>query len=164
MAAAAPRPELTVQRVGWRVLAATIIVAGTIAVIGLRWWDSRGNTLPPVSPAVVVLLAVVAAGVALLGLRVRRGVRARTITDPIGAARILVLGQAAALTGAVHVGYFLAVLLLSLPRAEAPDPREQAFAAGVAIVVAGVLIAAGLFTQWCCKVPPEDEDDGPAPG
>lgn len=148
------------QRLRWQTLAACFVVAGTISAIGLRWWTSRGNPPLPTLPSHIVLLVAVAAVVLYLGLRIRRYLRDGVEFDPIGATRTLALAQAAAVTGALHVGFFAAQLALTLTRLHAPDPRNQAWTAAAAILAAGVLIAASLIAQWCCRVPPEDEDDG----
>lgn len=147
------------QRLRWQSLAACFVIAGTISVIGLRWWTSRGHNPIPVPSSHAVLLVLLAVGVLCLGLRIRRFLRAGTAFDPIGAARTLALGQAAAITGAAHVGYFAAQLALALPRLAAPEPRTQAWLAAAAILASGSMIVAGLITEWCCKVPPEDEDE-----
>lgn len=147
------------QRLRWQSLAACFVIAGTISVIALRWWTSRGNNPIPVPLSHAVLLLVLAGGVLFLGLRIRRFIRDGVEFDAIGAARTLALGQAAAITAAAHVGYFTAQLALALPRIAAPEPRMQAWLAAAAILASGILIAAGLITEWCCKVPPEDEDE-----
>lgn len=150
------------QRLRWQTLAACFVVAGTLSAIGLRWWTSRGNTPVPTLPSHIVWLVVLAVVVALLGLRIRRYLRHGQELDPIGATRTLALAQAGAVTGALHVGFFAAQFALALTRLHAPDPRQQAWTAVAALLASGVLIAAGLIAEWCCRVPPEDEDDGDA--
>ncbi|WP_168211645.1 DUF3180 domain-containing protein [Ruania zhangjianzhongii] len=141
------------------------IVAGTISVVALRWWTTRGHlpvNVPIVLAGVLLALAVL---VLIFGLRVRAAVRNHTLDDPVGASRVLVLGQSAAVTAAVHVGYLLAQLGLALPRWEAPEPRAQVLRVVVCLVAALGLAAAGMLTQHFCRVPPEDDDDeqGPRP-
>jgi|SRR5690625_1291417 len=144
-----------------RTLAAVAIVAGTFSAVGLRWWTSRGH-LPITVPLMLALvLLALAALVLVLGLRVRRALRAQDVDDPIGASRILVLAQAGALTAAIHLGYFLAQIGLTLPYLSAPAPREQLLRALAGVLGALALAAAGLLTQHWCRVPPDDdEDDG----
>ena len=146
-------------RLRWSTLGAVTIVAGTIAVVALRWWTTRGHlpvTVPLVLAGVLLALAVL---VLVFGLRVRSAVRKHTLDDPVGASRVLVLGQAAAITAAIHVGYLLAQLGLALPRWDAPEPRAQAIRVLTCLVAAAALVAAGMLTQHFCRVPPEDEDD-----
>ncbi len=152
-------------RLRWSTLGAVTIVAGTISVVALRWWTTRGHlpvNVPIVLAGVLLALAVL---VLIFGLRVRAAVRNHTLDDPVGASRVLVLGQSAAVTAAVHVGYLLAQLGLALPRWEAPEPRAQVLRVVVCLVAALGLAAAGMLTQHFCRVPPEDDDDeqGPRP-
>lgn len=143
----------------WRALAAVVIVAGTVSAVGLRWWTSRGHlpvTVPLMLALVLLTLAVL---VLVLGLRVRSAVRAHALDDPIGASRILVLGQAGAVTAAIHVGYFLAQIALALPHVSAPEPHDQVLRCVAGILGAVALGAAGLLTQHWCRIPPEDDDD-----
>lgn len=154
------------DRLRWQTLLTVAVVVAAGSAMVLRWWTSRGNNPVPVPLVQVLLLAVLAVVVVLLGLRIRRYVRQGEPVEPADAVRTLVLGQAAAITGAAHVGYFAAQLVLRLPRLQAPEPRTQAWFAGSAIVAALLLVAAGLIAQWCCRVPPADEDPGdpPRPG
>lgn len=151
------------SRLRWSTVGAVTIVAGTVSVVALRWWVTRGHvpvTVPIVLTGVLIALSVL---VMIFGLRVRAAVRAHTLDDPVGASRVLVLGQAAAVTAAIHVGYLLAQLGLAIPHWNAPEPRAQAARALAALVAALALGAAGMLTQHFCRVPPEDEDDDPPP-
>ena len=147
------------SRLRWSTLGAVTIVAGTISVVALRWWTTSGHLpvhVPLLLAAVLLALAVL---VLVFGLRVRAAVRRHTLDDPVGAARVLVLGQAAAITAAIHLGYLFAQLGLALPRWDAPEPRAQAIRVLICLVTAGALGAAGMLTQHFCRVPPEDDDD-----
>ncbi|UFU03508.1 DUF3180 domain-containing protein [Ruania suaedae] len=152
-----------IARLRWPTLGAVVVVAGTISVVGLRWWTTRGNLAPDVPLLLTGVLFALAALVLVLGLRVRRAVVRARLDDPVGAARILALGQAAAITAAIHVGYLLAQLALAVPRLSAPEPRELALRSALALVGALALGAAGMITQWCCRTP-DDEDEDPTPG
>lgn len=151
------------QRLRWQTLFAVFVVTGAVSTVGLRAWISRGNSPVPIPWIQILLVVVLSVGVALLGLRIRRFVRRGELLNPVDAVRTLVLGQAAAVTGAIHLGYFVAQLLLALPRLEAPDPRTQAWLAGGAIVASALMVAAGLFAEWCCRVPPEEDSQDPPP-
>lgn len=146
------------QRLRWQTLVTVFVVAGAVSTMGLWAWTSRGNNPIPIPWLQILLLVVLSGGVLAMGLRIRRYVRKAEPVNPVDAVRTLVLGQAAAITGAVHLGYFSAQLVLALPRLQAPDPRAQAWAAGAAIVASSVMIAAGWVAEWCCRVPPSDAD------
>lgn len=146
------------QRLRWQTLVTVFVVSVALSVMVLRWWTSRGNNPVPVVLLQVLLVLVLAGVVLLLGLRIRRHVRAGEPLEPTDAVRTLVLGQAAAITGAAHLGYFAAQLGLALPRLQAPEPRAQAWLAGSAMLASALMIAAGLIAEWCCRVPPSDDD------
>jgi len=116
------------------------------------------------SPMLAVLLAAIAVVVALLGLRVRRWVGRGERVDPLGATRTLVLGQAAAVAGAALAGYLTASLALALTRLPAPEPRSVAVASALGLLAAASMAVAGMVTQWCCRVPPDDDGDPPQRG
>jgi hypothetical protein len=151
-------------RVRWVNLGAVFLVVGTVSAVALRWWQSRGGDLPTISPLLAVLLLAVAGLVLVLGLRVRRWVTRAEPIDPLGATRTLVLGQTAALAGAVLAGYLTASLVLALTLAFAPEPRSVATASALGLIAAVVMAVSGMIAQWCCRVPPEDDDDEPRPG
>lgn len=144
--------------IGWRLLAGLYLVVGGLATVVLRWFNMRGTDPFPVPISVIILLAAIAAVVAYLGLRVRRWVRSGEKFDVIGATRTLALAQASALVGAMQAGYFTALVLTVIEAWPAPEAQSVVFSALAALAAAGALIAAGLLTQWCCRVPPEDDD------
>lgn len=148
----------------WPVLGAAYLLVGTLSAVALRWWQSRGGTLPPISLLLAGLLLLVAVVVLVLGLRVRRWIRRGDPIDSLGATRTLVLGQTAALAGAVVGGYLTASLALALGELSAPEPRAVAIASGCSLLAAAAMAVAGMIAQWCCQVPPEDDGDGPVPG
>src|SRR5699024_1602126 len=121
------------------------------------WWTTRGHMPVNVPILLAGVLLALAAVVLFFGFRVRSAVRNHTLDDPVGASRVLVLGQAAAVTAAAHLGYLLAQLGLALPRWEAPEPRAQAIRVLACLVAAVAFGAAGMLTQHFCRVPPEDE-------
>lgn len=158
---AEPDPTL---RLRWATLGAAFLVVATVSAVALRWWQSRGGDLPVLPLVLAVLLVLVAAVTLVLGLRVRRWVRRGEQVDGVGATRTLVLGQTAALAGAVLAGYLTASLGLALTRLEAPEPRSVALASGLSLLAALAMVAAGMITQWCCQVPPSDDDEEPLAG
>lgn len=142
------------------------LIAGisAAALTLVLWLLQQRGTFPVRLPVgVVAVLLIAATIVLLLGLRIRRWLHRGDHIDPLGATRTLVLGQAAAIAGAIQAGYFVAQILLSLPRLHAPEPKAVLATAVVALIAAAVLVAAGLITQWCCRLPPEGEEDSQRP-
>jgi len=100
------------------------------------------------------VLAFMAVGVFFAGLPVRRFLRgqSRKSLNPMRAMRTLVLGQAAALTGALVCGWYLAQVLVLLPDIDVQSRRTLAIRLA-ALSAGGVLLAvAGLLTQRMCRV------------
>lgn len=153
-----PDPALQLR---WSTLGAVFLVVGTLSAVVLRWWESRGGALPPIPLLLAVLLVLVAVIVLVLGLRVRRWVSRGEAIDALGATRTLVMGQTAALAGAALAGYLAASLVLAVLRLPAPEPREVAIGSGVTLLAALAMAGAGMLTQWCCRVPSDDDGDGP---
>jgi hypothetical protein len=135
----------------------------------LRWW----------LPAPLALLAVAEAGAArtlssrLRDLRTARAVgrgraaegaprpeRVRPV-EPMLVARMAVLAQASAYVGAVLLGVWLGVLAHvgpSVGRLQAAG--NDTITAILGVVSAAALLAAALWLESACKVPPDDEGDG----
>jgi hypothetical protein len=79
--------------------------------------------------------------------------------EPMLVARLAVLAQASAYVGAVFVGTWIGVLLHVAPavhRLQAAGP--DTVTASLGVLASGALIAAALWLESVCRVPPEDTD------
>lgn len=131
-----------------------------VAYPALRLWDGRGHELPAASWGGVIVLAFMAFGVFFAGLPIRRFLRgqAKKPLNPLRAMRTVVLAQAAALTGALVAGWYLAQLLVLVPNLDVDSVRVVALRLG-ALATGGVVMSiAGLLTQAMCRV--DRPDDG----
>lgn len=137
------------------------LTLAALAYPGLRVWTGRGHELPPTSWASVVVLVFMAFGVFFAGLPVRRFLRgqAKKPLNPLRAMRTLVLAQAAALTGALVAGWYLAQVLVLLPDLDVASVRGLALRLA-ALAAGGILMTvAGLLTQAMCRVNKSDDGD-----
>jgi len=129
-------------------------LGAAVSWIVLRLWTTTGHTLAMASWPGLLLLGVMALGVYLAGLPVRRSLRGTAATPlrPLHAARVLVLAQAAALSGAAVVGWYAAQLLLVLPDVDVESQRGRLLPLG-ALCAGGVLLAcSGLLVQRMCRL------------
>ena len=139
------------------------ISTAVLGWLGLRLWVDRGGLLPSVPWT--ALAAIVALSIAVLaaGQPVRRwrdGDR-RTRLDPLVAARTVVLAKAAAYTGAVVAGWYLAQALAVLPDLVGSRRVRLLLAALCTLAAIGVSTA-GLLVQHWCRLPPDDGEDSSA--
>ena len=109
---------------------------------------------------------LVAAGAVWLGVQVARYRRIRTREKaphmgPILAARALAYAQGSILTGSLLTGVCAAIFGFHLT--VAPGLSALFWQVVVNLVCSVALLAAGLWAQHCCRIPPgEDEDDSPS--
>ena len=111
---------------------------------------------------------LVAAGAVWLGVQVARYRRIRTREKaprmgPILAARALAYAQGSILTGSLLTGVCAAIFGFHLTVAPARGLSALFWQVVVNLVCSVALLAAGLWAQHCCRIPPgEDEDDSPS--
>lgn len=141
------------------------LLTGVAAVVWgvLRVVESRGGTSPQLTwtaPVAIVLLTVCVL-VATVALRRRlRGDLDRPPPNPLGVARMAVLGKASAHVGPIVGGFYLGYLVLLLPDLDISGRRDRAFISAVALLAAVGLSAAGLWLEHTCRVRGGGEDDG----
>ena len=139
------------------------LITAVVAVVGaivLRVLESRGVYLPPVAWFEDVALIGLAAGVFWAGWAVRAYQKGnRPGLDPLRAARTFVLAKAAAVTGALLAGRYLATVLVVAGQLEVEARRDQAVAAAIGAVCAVVLAVVGLVVEKFCELPPPDDTD-----
>jgi len=157
--------ESVVVRDGRGVTIRLILLLGVaitlVAYPAFRLWDGRGHELPAGSWGGVIVLVFMACGVFFAGLPIRRFLRgqAKKPLNPLRAMRTLVLAQAAALTGALVTGWYLAQLLVLVPNLDVDSVRVVLVRLG-ALAAGGVLMSiAGLLTQGMCRVDKPDDGD-----
>lgn len=141
------------------------LATAALAYPGLRVWTGQGHGLPPTSWGAVAVLVFMAGGVFFAGLPIRRFLRgqAKKPLNPLRAMRTLVLAQAAALTGALVSGWYVAQVLVLFPDLDVDSVRAVALRLG-ALAGGGVLMAmAGLVAQSMCRLDRRDEDDNHDP-
>lgn len=136
------------------------LVATAVAYLGLRIWTGQGHDLPVTPWGAFIVLVFMSSGVLFAGLPVRRFLRgqAKRPLDPVRAMRTLVLAQAAALTGALVTGWYVAQVLVLLPLFDIPSRRTAVVRLAV-LAAGGVLLAiAGLVAQAMCRVNGDHRD------
>jgi hypothetical protein len=143
----------------------TVIIVGLVALIlswfGVRWWVSGGRSV--VDPGWFGLVAMLFLGGGLLvaGAQVRNYRDGRSVVPmtPLRAARTLVLGQAAGLTGAALAGWYAGNMLVLLPDADIGSQLSRIWVLLAHVVVAVLLSIAGMVVQRWCRVRPRRDDD-----
>lgn len=136
----------------------------------LRVADQRGTSLPDLDWLAPVGITVLAVAVLVCWVAVRSRLRSDRLPNPLGVARMAVLGKASAHVGSIVGGFYLGYLLVLLPGAEAASRRDRAVIAVVALAAAALLTVAGLLLERACRIRggdegpdlPDDLDD-PAP-
>lgn len=145
--------------VGARQLVPPGVLVGLLAYLGARLAYAALPTLPLLAG---VTLLVLAAAEAVLAFGLRGRIERRPGTRPVQplmVARAVALAQASALAGAIMGGLWLGLLGYLLPlRDELAAAAEDTPAAAVGLLSAVALVAAALWLQRCCRVPPEDHD------
>jgi hypothetical protein len=166
---AVSRRDLVVLGIGLALASWLLVRAVYGDLPPLRWW----------LPTPLALLAVAEAGAARLlrtrlgDLRAARAVGRGQATDgrpppdrvrpvePMLVARLAVLAQASAYVGAVFVGIWLGVLAHVGPAAARLQAAgADTVTAGLGVVSSAALVAAALWLEGTCKVPPDDEGEG----
>jgi hypothetical protein len=147
-----------------KILTALLIalVSTAIAWVALDLWAGAGGEPPPLSWVAVFVVVALVLVVITAGLPVRRWMRGQRdrALDPLVAARTAVLAKAAAYGGALIVGWYLSQALLVLPDLDGVR-RTRFTIALVATALAVALCVAGFVVQRWCRIPPEDDSQGP---
>lgn len=148
------------------VLAALGLLVAAVAFGLLRVVDSRTPFVPPMPPTVPLALGFLGLGVAVSALSLRRRLRGDLDVRPVDAlvaARMAVLGKASAHAGAALAGVYAGVAAFLLPTAAGELQRTRLSLAGLSVLGALVLLAAGLLMEWVCRVRPPDDEHTPLP-
>lgn len=143
-----------------RVTTLAALLVGVAAVTWglLRLAESWGASLPGVAwtaPAFIGLLALV---VLVTTVALRSRLRGDRPPDPLGVARMAVLGKAAAHVGPIVGGLYLGYLLVLLPGVDIVSRRDRVVLCSVALVASLLLSAAGLLLERTCRVKGGGED------
>lgn len=148
------------------VLLAWLITTGALVWGALRIAESRGSTPPALPWAGPLGIAFLAAAVLVSTIALRRRLRGSAGTkppQPLGVARMAVLGKASSHVGAILAGGYAGYLLMLLPSLDIGARRERAVVAAVAVLAGAVLTLAGLFLERSCRVGPRGDDiDSPS--
>lgn len=143
-----------------RHLIAAALIAGVLAYLGVRLSYGTLPTLPPLAGATLLLVA----GVDLvLALNIRPRVQRKPGYEPVDgitAARSVALAKASSMAGAIMGGVWVAVLIYVAPQLGTIDvAASDAVSAGIGLVSAAALIAAGLWLEHCLRNPDQDDQD-----
>lgn len=148
----------------WVALAA-IPVGWSIAMVV----DAVSGTLPPI-PWILPLLLMFLAALMFVGAYAVRGwVEQRRFDrrlDALRVARLLALGKAAAMFGALVVGAYLGIGVLALGSLSVPVGRNRAVLSALVVLAGVVVIIAALRLERAGLVPPDEdtsETDGARP-
>lgn len=143
-----------------------VAVAAAVAAVGalvLRLLELRRVYLPPAAWVEVAAILLLAGMIFAAGWSVRAYLRGdKPDLDALRAARTFAMAKAAAYTGALLTGRYVAHVLVVLPQLEVESRRDQAVVSGVAALAALALSGAGLLVEKFCEIPPPEDDDGEA--
>jgi hypothetical protein len=157
------RRDLLVLGAGLAVAAWLVVRAGYGALPALRWWL-------PVPLGVLALAEALGARTLRARLAAQRDRRppaergsapVRPV-EPMLVARLAVLAQASAYVGAAFVGIWVGVLLYAGPAVPRLQTAGSDTVTGVVgVVCAAALVAAALWLESVCRIPPGPDDEQP---
>jgi hypothetical protein len=144
---------------------AFVVVAGAGFFV-IRSLVGAGQPAPTIGLNLVLIqpvLAIILMLSAIPLIRYRRGLKKFEASqgkrpvpvDSRYAVRTLALAKAFSLTGSITGGWGLAVLIYQL---SSPEPSKITMPI-LGLVGAGVMVAAGLFTENLLRIPPEKDGD-----
>jgi hypothetical protein len=145
-----------------RLLVALAVLSAAVGWGVVRLVDAYlDRSLPvPWTAALVMLVLAVALALWARGTRARLSGRPGTKPmDPILAARSAALAMAASRTGSIVVGFYAGVAVALLPGWNVPYVRERVIVSAVTVLLAGLVVAAALWLERVCRVPPDASDD-----
>jgi hypothetical protein len=145
----------------------TLALAALVCAI-LAWLLLRlvYASLPPLPWTGVPALLLLAIAEAVSGRNVRARLRGSggTRIPPIAVARMAALAKASSLAAALLAGLAAGFLVYVLGSLDKPSFRTDAVTAAVTLGSSMALVAAALYLEHGCRVPPrQDEDDDPGP-
>ena len=143
-------------RVG--MLVALLVGVAAVAWGALRVAEIRGVTTPNLTWTAPTGIALVGVAVLVSALALRGRLRSDRPPDPLGTARMAVLGKASAHVGPIVGGLYLGYLVLLLPGLDIDSRRDRAVLCAVALAASVLLSAAGLLLERSCRVKGDDEE------
>jgi hypothetical protein len=141
----------------------TLVIIFAIAAVLAYVLERRffGDVAVPTLPlATFVVLALIEGLTArITRARIERKPGTEPI-PPLTAARLMVLAKASSIAGALFSGLYAGALLFLLSQAGTLSVAgAEAPIAGGGVVTAGLLVAAALWLERSCRIPPTDDDD-----
>ena len=146
-----------------RALALTLVIFAAVT-----WAVLKGiySSLPPLTWTAVPALLIAAAVEAWLGWDLRGRILGKRVRRPMPAlfvARMVALAKATSQTAALIAGVCAGFMIFLAGMTSAPTPRADLIDASISLGAALVLMAAALFLEHCCRVPPHDDADDEVP-
>ena len=157
------RRDLVVLAVGLAVAVWLVVRASYGSLPALRWWL-------PVPLGVLALTEALGARTLRARLAAQRdrrppaerGTAPVRPVEPMLVARLAVLAQASAYVGAAFVGIWAGLLLYAAPSVSRLQAAGADTVTGVVgVVCSAVLVAAALWLESVCRVPPSADDERP---
>lgn len=143
----------------------TLLLCAVIGAGGALLTQSYRSSIgvAPLSPplSLPASLAVIAATLLILALRLKKylGEERAGAVNPFHAVRLLAAARAAQFTGSIFAGFGGGLIAPILSRISSLSFTVWGPMA-LTIVTAGALLAAGLYAEHTCKIPPADTDEG----
>lgn len=133
-------------------------VGGWVATALVDAFAGRSFPVPLTVPALMLVLAL-AVFLWARGTRARLEKRPGTKPmPPLLALRTAALALAVSRAGSVVGGFYLGVAVALSPSWDISYVRGLVIAALVAAIGSGLLVAAGLWLERICRIPPSDDD------
>ncbi|MFC4337160.1 DUF3180 domain-containing protein [Salininema proteolyticum] len=136
-------------RLEWFNAAAIVVIA---ILLGFLAWRTHRQIHPPAPKAEE-------------GTPAWKAERPTEPVNPLLTARVAVLGKASVFGGAILMGLYGALSLYLWLQSSRPTPaiRHDTPNAVAGFIASALLLAAALWLEYSCRVPPEDDEDGGTP-
>lgn len=160
-------PETPEPRVRPTNVATLVLVAVSAAIIGWVLFDRFYGSIPAMSslPALTLLILAAVEGIVAVSTRGRLGRRPGVEpVNPLVVARYVLVAKASSVAAALFGGGYLGVLVwVWANRGRLAAANDDVLPTALGVAGAALLLAAALFLERSCRIPP-GPDDEPPPG